>query len=154
MENATKALTMAASILIGILIITLMFILFRSGAKAGHRGDKETERIAIEQFNVNFTKYLGKDLTVYDVVSICNYVRFCKEIKNRTVQINGQINGIDSKDFKANNINDYTNEMYKFQLKITNYEEKWKERRTPVKKRVLQEGRQRCAAYLRDYSAR
>lgn len=109
MENATKALTMAASILIGILIITLMFILFRSGARAGHRGDKETERIAIEQFNVNFTKYLGKDLTIYDVVSISNYVDSC----GRTVTIDGSLT--------VENIKDNTSNTY--QLGIEEYDE-------------------------------
>ena len=109
MENATKALTMAASILIGILIITLMFILFRSGAKAGNRGDKETERIAIEQFNVNFTKYLGKDLTVYDVVSISNYKDSC----GRTVTISGGLT--------VENIKDNISNTYK--LEINGYDE-------------------------------
>lgn len=111
MENATKALTMAASILIGILIITLMFILFRSGAKAGHRGDKETERIAIEQFNVNFTKYLGKDLTVYDVVSISNYVDSC----GRTVTIDGRLTAEDIKDNRSN--------TYKLEIDVNGYDE-------------------------------
>lgn len=114
MENATKALTMAASILIGILIITLMFILFRSGAKAGHRGDKETERIAIEQFNVNFTKYLGKDLTVYDVVSISNYVGSC----GRTVTIDDRLIG---GSLTVENIKDNTSNTYK--LEISGYDE-------------------------------
>ena len=111
MENATKALTMAASILIGILIITLMFILFRSGARAGHRGDKETERIAIEQFNVNFTKYLGKDLTVYDVVSISNYVDSC----GRTVTIDGRLTAEDIKDNRSN--------TYKLEIDVNGYDE-------------------------------
>ena len=42
-------------------------------------------------------------------------------------------------------------ERHIVQFKITNYEKEWKERRAPVKKRVLQEGRQRCAANLRCY---
>lgn len=87
MENATRALTMAASVLIGILIITLMITLFTSGAKAGHRGDKETERIEIEQFNVNFTKYIGKELTIYDVVTIFNLKESLEKTTKRNINI-------------------------------------------------------------------
>ena len=73
MENASKALLMAAGILIGILIISLMVTLFISSRDVTitYEAAKQTEKI--EQFNVNFTKYLGQDLTIHDVVTICNF---------------------------------------------------------------------------------
>ena len=110
MENATRALLMASSILIGILIITLMVILFRSGASAGKAGEKEASRLEVEQFNVHFSKYLNKELTVYDVVSICNYALNC----GRGITINGPTI---SKDNIKENINN------KYQLNINVYDE-------------------------------
>lgn len=120
MENATRALLMAASILIGILIITLMVILFRSGASAGKAGEKEASRLEVEQFNVHFSKYLNKKLTVYDVVSICNYAQNC----GRSIEINGAIKSKD--DIKENinnkyklNINDYDKDGFVKEIEIT-----------------------------------
>lgn len=73
MENASKALLMAGSILIGVLIMSLMVTVFMSTNTiyAEHEETKKSE--AIQQFNVNFTKFLGKDITIHEVVTICNY---------------------------------------------------------------------------------
>lgn len=73
MENASKALLMAGGILIGVLLLALLVTLFASGKQltASYEATKKSE--AIQQFNVNFTKYLGKDLTIHEVVTICNF---------------------------------------------------------------------------------
>ena len=73
MENASKALLMAGGILIGILILALMVTLFVSSRNMSisYENEKKTEQI--HQFNVNFTKYLGQDLTIHQVVTICNF---------------------------------------------------------------------------------
>lgn len=116
MENATKALVMAASILIGILIITLMMILFKSGAGVGKSGEKEISRIEIEEFNVHFSQYIGKELTIYDVVSINNFIQSCPTTYGRTVTISGAEGSITKDSIKSADlgktytlqINDYT----------------------------------------------
>ena len=75
MENASKALLMAGGILIGILILALMVTLFASARNLSKEYETTKKSEAIQQFNVNFTKYLGQDLTIHQVVTICNFAR-------------------------------------------------------------------------------
>lgn len=73
MENASKALLMAGGILVGVLILALMLTLFLSSRElsTGYEQTKRSE--AVHQFNVNFTKYLGQDLTIHQVITITNF---------------------------------------------------------------------------------
>ena len=73
MENASKALLMAAGVLIGILILTLIAILSLAGNEvfSGYEESKTSEMV--QRFNSNFTKYTGIKLTAHQVVTICNY---------------------------------------------------------------------------------
>ena len=73
MENASKALLMAAGVLIGLMIISLAILLFNSfgGTSATIHQNIETQQI--EQFNSQFTVYNGKDnVTIYDIISMAN----------------------------------------------------------------------------------
>lgn len=73
MENASKALLMAAGVLIGILILSLgvyLFVTFGSASAEMHKMNEESQ---INQFNSQFTSYVGKkDVTIYDVVTVAN----------------------------------------------------------------------------------
>ena len=73
MENASKALLMAASVLMGIIILSLgtyLFVTFSSHTKTV---SDEYELNKIQEFNDQFTKYEDKkNNTIYDVVSIIN----------------------------------------------------------------------------------
>ena len=73
MENASKALLMAAGILVGILILTLMVTLFLSSRDISTSYDKRKQEEAVQQFNVNFTKYLGQDLNIHQAITITNF---------------------------------------------------------------------------------
>ena len=73
MENASKALIMAGSVLIGVLILTLMVTLFLNARTVSNEYEQNKKSEAIQQFNVNFIKYLGQDLTIHQVVTICNF---------------------------------------------------------------------------------
>lgn len=73
MENASKALLMAGGILLGVLILTLMVTLFAGSKGLANSYEKTKQEEAIQQFNVNFTKYIGQELTIHDVVTICNF---------------------------------------------------------------------------------
>lgn len=73
MENASKALIMAAGILIGVLILALMVTLFASSKNLFNSYDATKESESIQQFNVNFTKYVGENLTIHDVITIYNF---------------------------------------------------------------------------------
>lgn len=114
MENASRALLMAGGILLGILILSLMVTLFASSSSLSKIYDESKQSEAIQRFNANFTQYIGKDLTIHEVVTICNFA---------------DINGVRVIGGKTNqNIKDivalYTDEestIQKYTLKINNY---------------------------------
>lgn len=73
MENASKALLMAAGVLIGLLVLSLMvylFVSFGSNSKILYE-QIQTDRIG--QFNSQFTAYENKEgVTIYDVITAAN----------------------------------------------------------------------------------
>ena len=99
MENASRALLMAAGILIGILILTLVAVLFMAGNEvfSGYEETKTSEMI--QRFNGNFTKYLGKSLTAHEALTIINFarnnhVKVTVDAKfTNTTQINTDVSG-------------------------------------------------------------
>ncbi len=76
MENASKALMMAAGVLIGLLILSLgvyLFANFGSASAEAHRRNAENQ---INQFNAQFTIYDGRnDVTIHDIVTVVNLAR-------------------------------------------------------------------------------
>lgn len=70
MENASKALFMAAGVLIGILILSLAVYLFISFGSTSAELHKQNAEQQIAQFNSQFTSYEGKECTIYEVVSV------------------------------------------------------------------------------------
>lgn len=83
MENATKALLMAGGILIAILTISIIVSLFNQGGNVSRSYSKASDMEAVTKFNANFTKYIGKQLTIHEVVTISSYA------KNNNVTIKG-----------------------------------------------------------------
>lgn len=75
MENATKALLIAGGVLIAILIITVMVMLFNSTGNVSRSYNDRIETEEVTKFNANFTQYLRQDLTIHDVISICNFAK-------------------------------------------------------------------------------
>ena len=109
MENASKALIMAGGVLLGVIILALMVTLFISSKDITNQYQQTKKTEEIEQFNVNFTKYLGKELTIHEVVTICNFA-----IQNGFKKEN--ISGFKTKDDISNNTETY-------ELKINGYSE-------------------------------
>lgn len=73
MENASKALIMAAGVLIGILILSLAVYLFVSFGTTSKELHKEIDEQRIQQFNNQFTSYEKKDdITIHDVITVAN----------------------------------------------------------------------------------
>lgn len=87
MENASKALLMAAGVLIGILILTLMVTLFLSAREVSSRHDQVKKTEEVEQFNANFIKYVGKDITMHQVITINNFAKI-ENNKIKSVNVN------------------------------------------------------------------
>ena len=73
MENASKALIIVSSILIGMVIISLAAYLFTTFGQIAAQNYKQMDEDKTTQFNSQFTSYEGKeDITIYDVISVAN----------------------------------------------------------------------------------
>ena len=76
MENASKALLMAAGVLIGILLISLAVYLFVDFGSTSAQINTQNAEKQLTQFNSKFTSYIGKEgLTIYDVITVAGYAR-------------------------------------------------------------------------------
>lgn len=75
MENSSKALIMAASILIGVLILSLMSYLFLFMSDYASKVEENLYAKEIYEFNAQFIEYDERDnLTAQDVITIVNLV--------------------------------------------------------------------------------
>ena len=76
MENTSKALIIAAEILMGVLLLTLMAFTFRALGNFSDAVNSNIETKNINEFNTKFEKYRGrKDLTAQDVITIGNLAK-------------------------------------------------------------------------------
>lgn len=80
MENASKALIMAVSIILGIMIITFLCFVFGMLKNYNSKNMAQIEETETARFNKEFFKYYenGKDVikvTVHDIISISNFVK-------------------------------------------------------------------------------
>ncbi len=76
MENASKALIMAAGILIGVLILSLTVYLFVTFGETSKQIHTEIDINRLNEFNAQFTSYETKDdNTIYDIISVVNLAR-------------------------------------------------------------------------------
>lgn len=80
MENASKALIMAVSIILGIMIITFLCFVFGMLKNYNSKNIVKIEETETASFNKEFFKYYenGKDaikVTAHDIISISNFVK-------------------------------------------------------------------------------
>lgn len=76
MENASTALIIAATILVGVLIISTGVYLFTHFGENTKEINKRMEQAQIDQINVQFTKYAGvTTCSAHDIVSIANLAK-------------------------------------------------------------------------------
>lgn len=116
MENATKALIMAAGVLIGVLLASLAVYLFVDfGSSAAEINARRTEQ-QIAEFNARFTAYEAYDTsgnkkkwTIYDVITVVGYAQENNKYYNDnfeeygiTVQLNSEtiLNNTNKKELK------------------------------------------------------
>lgn len=85
MENATKALLIAGGVLISIIIISVLVVTFQKFGNVSKTYDATVNQEEITKFNTNFTKYLGQELTIHEVITITNFAE-----SNDIVVINGK----------------------------------------------------------------
>lgn len=80
MENATKALIIAASMLIAIMVISIGVYLFATMSGYTTSAQKKIIDDRVVAFNNKFLIYDGKeDLTVHDIITVANYARQSNE---------------------------------------------------------------------------
>lgn len=78
MENASRALIMAASVLLAVMVITVGVALFNSFAGSGRRIIEKLDEKENSEFNANFYKYYGQidgeyiKVTAHDIVTVAN----------------------------------------------------------------------------------
>ena len=76
MENASKALIMAASVLVGIMIISVGVALFNSFSGFGKSTTEKIEETKIAEWNNNYLKYEGlATITAHDIISVTNHAK-------------------------------------------------------------------------------
>ena len=95
MENASKALIMAAEILLGVMIVSVAVYFFRNTASFSESNYKKIDDAQIAQFNEQFLKYSGRKTvriggadrqvpivsTIHDIASLANFARKNNEQK-------------------------------------------------------------------------
>lgn len=111
MENASKALLMAGGILVGIIILSLMVTLFSSASIMTKEYDESRLNESVQRFNANFIKYVGKDLTIHDVVTISNFA-----IENGVT-----VSGPKGKGDILGDVENYSSSIETYNLEITSY---------------------------------
>lgn len=81
MENASKALIMSGSILIGVLLVALMVYLFTSASGMRKSYSANISNTRMNEFNTKYTKYLvteeeydesGNYVTIRDIITLAN----------------------------------------------------------------------------------
>ena len=116
MENASKALIMAAGVLIGIMILSLAVYLFATFGATSAEAHRQNEQNRINQFNTQFTSYEGKsDITIYDVITLANLAKNSNEYYGLTSSTDSNyyitVNANLQSGFKAG-LEKYTDEQF------------------------------------------
>ena len=76
MENASKALIMAGSILISVMIISLGVYVFKMFGDYASNIENKREEQQIAEFNAQFLKYENMDqISAHDIVSVINLAK-------------------------------------------------------------------------------
>lgn len=95
MENASKALLIAAAVLIAILLLTLFSYLMTRMSENTARIHAIMEESEIAEFNQQFLNYegIGTPLTAQDVVTIINLANNANQMQKWPVTINVLVDG-------------------------------------------------------------
>ncbi len=72
MENASKALLMAAGVFIGVLLLSVMIYVFREGARVNETYDKKQISNQLELYNSRFEEFDKEDNNIIDAISLAN----------------------------------------------------------------------------------
>lgn len=117
MENASKALLIAAEILVGILLLSLMAGLFFVFDNYQQKTQENINAKEVHEFNSRFQAYENKELTPQDVLTIFNM------INEYNLKFDGEevvkIKGINKS--KIKNSEEFLNTNIKYEVKELKY---------------------------------
>lgn len=74
MDNAARALVMAASIILGVLLFSVFAYVFRAGASLDESYDAAQNKRQLDLFNSKFEVYDKTDNTIMNMISLANSV--------------------------------------------------------------------------------
>lgn len=74
MENASKALIIAGSVLIAILVISLGLLIFKSTSGTTDQTQELGKTLEVQQFNSQFLKYCGDSVKGSQVRTLCEVI--------------------------------------------------------------------------------
>ena len=91
MENASNALLMAGSVLIGVIVISLFVYLFSSMGSMTKEFQEDIDYTSIQKFNEQFEKYIGRtDINTHELLTAYNLVQAVnKEAGEEIVKFKG-----------------------------------------------------------------
>lgn len=90
MENASKALIMAASVLLGVIIVSIGVVLYSTFSQFGNETAQKIQDNKIAEWNANYLKYYGTTtiedengktivtpipVTAHDIITVANHAR-------------------------------------------------------------------------------
>lgn len=125
MENASKALLMAASILIGLIILSLGVYLVNTFRSFSQNYNDSMEIQRMSQFNAQFTAFSTRsNVSPHEIVTLTNYAKEFNTINNLSsddnqyinvfIKINNQTINLTDIEKEVNKISGYKNNPDKF----------------------------------------
>ena len=117
MENASKALLMAAGMLIAVLIASIFALMFSTMSEYTKAYDERKQTEELQAFNGQFEKYVTSGATAQEVVTVINLAKSYNEKmgENITVEVEPKIDGLVNKEinFDALNLEECLNSFLK-----------------------------------------
>lgn len=110
MENASKALIIAGSVLIAILLISLGLLIFKSTSGTTDQTQELGKTLEVQQFNSQFLKYCGTSVKGSQVRTLCEVIIAHNANSDNKVSINNKSDATGISDIR-NSIK--TNQNYK-----------------------------------------
>lgn len=121
MENASKALIIAGSVLIAILLISLGLLIFKSTSGTTEQTQKLGETLEVQQFNSQFLKYCGDSVKGSQVRTLCEVIIAHNANSDNKVSININNSTTNDPDTISNHRdNIITSKNYKVKAKYSN----------------------------------
>lgn len=124
MENASKALIIAATVLVSVLILAILVYLFVNYSEIASQHEENQAKQALVQYNTKFTKYEDKTLTIQDVYTIVNLAHdYNKRKSDNEISVKlGNKNLLNSKEAWLDQLEENTDDKYKINT-ITYYDD-------------------------------